>query len=276
MTSSAPLTIACFQANSALGDVEANLVRALAVIAEAADAGADIVLFPETYLQGYCADELLAATAEPVPGPATDRLRAAAAENDIHVVMGMARAAELHPYFVYNSAVLLHPDGRVDVYDKVHLGTVHPVKETSYYAPGRSAPVFDTRFGRISLQICNDLWYPEISRIYALEGAALNVVLSAGPRSFAEQWTTMLKARAIENQSIFAYVNVAGRQKEIDFFGGSQVVMPDGELAAQGPLDAEALVLATVDLNEVERARRRWMMLRDRVPSLYERLGREL
>jgi predicted amidohydrolase len=266
------VTIACYQGNSVLGDVSANLARALDVIADAGERGADVVLFPETYLQGYRADELFAETAEAVPGPSTTRIAAAAREHDLYVVMGLARAEVEHPYFVYNSAALVGPEGVVGFYDKIHLGTLHPFRESMYFARGTATPVFDTRFGRVSIQICNDFWYPELSRVYTLGGATLNLVLSAGPHSFCEHWTTMLKARAMENQAVYAYTNVAGAQKDFAFFGGAQVVTPDGEVVVRGPLDEEALVVTTIDLARVERARRKWMILRDRVPELYDSL----
>lgn len=270
------VTIACFQGNSALGEVEVNLVRALEVMAEGAAAGADIVIFPETFLHGYRADELFADTAVAVPGPAVERLADAARAHGLYVVMGLARAQQEHPWFVYNSAILAGPEGVLGVYDKVHLGSVHPVRERSYFATGRRAPVWRTRFGALSIQICNDLWYPEMSRLYALQGAELNVVLSAGSHEFCEQWTTMLQARAIENQAFFAYTNVAGEQKDSAFFGRAQVVGPDGAVVALGPLGVEELTVATVDLADVQRARRRWMILRDRVPDLYQPLVADL
>ena len=269
------VTLACFQGSSELGDVDANLARACEVVAEAAARGADLVCLPELYLHGYRADEAFAETAQPVPGPATDVLVETARRHGVHVVAGLARAATEHPWFVHNSAVVVGPEGLLGSYDKVHLGSVHPFHEPTYFAPGTRTPVFDTPFGRISVQICNDFWYPELSRVYTLEGAVLNVVLSAGPHAFADHWTTMLKARAMENQAVYAYANVVGRQKDSAFFGGSQVVTPDGEVVARAPLDEEHLLLITIDLACVRQARRRWMILRDRAPRLYGALTDE-
>jgi predicted amidohydrolase len=193
--------VALAQLNADVGNSAANLDRAMAYVARAAEARADVVLYPEFYLEGYRADEQLARIAEPIPGPATERLTATAREYDLYIVMGMARLEKHYPYLVYNSLCFVGPEGLVGdgFYDKIHLGTFHPYIEGVYFAPGRRVPVFDTRLGRLSVQICYDVWYPELTRSYALKGAIANLVISAGPSGSAQGWTTMLQARSMEN-----------------------------------------------------------------------------
>ena len=202
------------QLNSELGDSGANMERALPYIAEAAGQGADLVMFPELYLQGYRADELNATTAEPIPGPATERLLAEARKHDIYVVMGMARLEENFPHLVYNSLCFIGPEGMVEYYDKIHLGTFHPYIEGVYFAPGQRTPVFDTRFGRVSLQICYDACFPELTRAYAVMGSVVNLVISAGPSVAKDIWKVLLQARSLENLFPSVYCNVVGTQKD--------------------------------------------------------------
>jgi predicted amidohydrolase len=263
------LTVALAQLNSVLGDSAANLERAVGYVERAAAAGADLVMFPELYLQGYRADEQFALTAETIPGPTTARLEELAARHDLYIVMGMARTEDAFPYLVYNSLCFVGPEGLLGYYDKIHLGTFHPYIEGVYFAPGDRAPVFDTRFGRVSLQICYDVWYPELTRAYALQDSQVNLVISAGPSGFVDGWTTMLRARSMENLFPSVYCNTVGKQKDFSFFGGSKIVAATGQVTTEAKLDEEDFVVGTVDLAQARLMRKQWLLFRDRNPAAY-------
>jgi predicted amidohydrolase len=259
------------QLNSELGNSQANLDRAMEYIARASEAGASLVMLPELYLQGYRVDDLTAHTAEPVPGPATERLIKAAREYDVYIVMGMARLEEHYPYLVYNSLCFAGPDGLVGdgYYDKIHLGTFHPYIEGVYFAPGRRVPVFDTRLGRLSVQICYDVSFPELTRSFAVKGSLVNLVISAGPSVAVDAWRTLLQARSMENLMPSVYCNVVGWQKDFSFFGGSKVVSAAGQVTTEAKLDAEDFVVGEVDVEQAILMRRQWLLFRERRPDLY-------
>ena len=257
------------QLNSELGNPQANLERAMSYIARAAEQGADLVMFPELYLGGYRADELNATTAEPVPGPTTERLLAEARKHDLYIVMGMARLEEDYPHLVYNSLCFVGPGGMVEYYDKIHLGTFHPYIEGVYFAPGHRAPVFDTRLGRVSLQICYDACFPELTRTYAVKGSVVNLVISAGPSVAKDTWKIILQARSLENLFPSVYCNVVGAQKDFTFFGGSKIVNASGVVTAEAKFDEEDFIVGTVDVAEAILLRRQWLMFRERRPDLY-------
>ena len=263
------------QLNSVLGDSGANLERALPYIAEAAGQGADLVMFPELYLQGYRADELNATTAEPIPGPSTERLLAEARKHDIYIVMGMARLEEDYPHLVYNSLCFIGPEGMVEYFDKIHLGTFHPYMEGMYFAPGQRTPVFDTRFGRVSLQICYDACFPELTRTYAVMGSVVNLVISAGPSVAKDTWKIILQARSLENLFPSVYCNVVGTQKDFSFFGGSKIVDASGVVTDEAKFDEEDFIVGTVDVAAALLLRRQWLMFRERRPDLYAPLTAE-
>ena len=263
------------QLNSELGDSGANLERALPYIAEAAGQGADLVMFPELYLQGYRADELNATIAEPIPGPSSERLLAEARKHDIYIVMGMARLEEDYPHLVYNSLCFIGPEGMVEYYDKIHLGTFHPYMEGVYFAPGQRTPVFDTRFGRVSLQICYDACFPELTRTYAVMGSVVNLVISAGPSVARDTWKVILQARSLENLFPSVYCNVVGAQKDFTFFGGSKIVNASGVVTDEAKFDEEDFIVGTVDVAEAILLRRQWLMFRERRPDLYAPLTAE-
>lgn len=269
MGNAARVKIGLAQLNSELGENAANLRRAEEYIRKAAAEGCDLVMFPELYLQGYRADERFVDVAEPIPGPATRRLEELAIEHDLYIVMGMGRLEERFPHLIYNSLCFVGPDGLLGCYDKVHLGTFHPFIEGVYFAPGRFAPVFETRFGRVSLQICYDSWFPELTRTYALKGSLLNLVISAGPSGSEDSWKTMLRARSMENAFPSVYCNAVGWQKDFSFFGGSKIVNASGIVTTEAKLDEEDFVVGEVDLAEALRIRRHWLLFRERNPAVY-------
>ena len=232
-------------------------------------------MFPELYLQGYRADELNATIAEPIPGPATERLLAEARKHDIYIVMGMARLEEDYPHLVYNSLCFIGPEGMVEYYDKIHLGTFHPYTEGVYFAPGQRTPVFDTRFGRVSLQICYDACFPELTRTYAVMGSLVNLVISAGPSVAKDTWKIILQARSLENLFPSVYCNVVGTQKDFSFFGGSKIVNASGMVTDEAKFDEEDFIVGTVDIAEALLLRRQWLMFRERRPDLYAPLTAE-
>jgi predicted amidohydrolase len=271
----AKVMIGLAQLNSELGNNVDNLHRAEEYIARAAGEGCDLVMFPELYLQGYRADHLFVDTAEPIPGPTTDRLEELARQHDLYIVMGMGRLEECFPHLLYNSLCFVGPDGLLGYYDKVHLGTFHPYVEGVYFAPGRHAPVFDTRFGRVSLQICYDSWFPELTRTYAVKGSLLNLVISAGPSGSEDAWKTMLRARSMENAFPSVYCNTVGRQKDFSFFGGSKIVNASGIVTAEAKYEEEDFITGAVDLEEALRIRRHWLLFRERNPAVYAPLTAE-
>ncbi|MGH2617818.1 MAG: carbon-nitrogen hydrolase family protein, partial [Thermomicrobiales bacterium] len=130
-------------------------------------------------------------------------------------------------------------------------------------------PVFDTRFGRVSLQICYDSWFPELTRTYAVKGSLLNLVISAGPSGSEDAWKTMLRARSMENAFPSVYCNTVGRQKDVSFFGGSKIVSAAGKVTTEATFDEEDFVTGAVDLQEALRIRRHWLLFRERAPELY-------
>ncbi|MDE0203561.1 MAG: hypothetical protein OXK73_14125 [Rhodospirillaceae bacterium] len=216
-----------------------------------------------------------ATTAEPIPGPSTERLLAEARKHDIYIVMGMARLEEEYPHLVYNSLCFIGPEGMVEYYDKIHLGTFHPYREGVYFAPGQRTPVFDTRFGRVSLQICYDACFPELTRTYAVMGSVVNLVISAGPSVAKETWKVILQARSLENLFPSVYCNVVGTQKDFSFFGGSKIVNASGVVTDEAKFDEEDFIVGTVDVAEALLLRRQWLMFRERRPDLYAPLTAE-
>ena len=278
------LTLALCQLSSKVAtspqDVKENLDKALGYVTKAAQAKADIVVFPEMYLTNYTAQQESQILAEPVPGPTTNVLARAARDNNIYIIMGMPVVCNNYPGLVMNSAVVIGPkEGPMGVYSKMTLPTFHiagiMVTEGLYWTPGTEIPIFKIKGWDIAVNICQDAWLPETPRMQALLGAELIITISAGPTPFKAGWTPVLKVRAMENRVFQAYANVVGTFRGVSFFGGISIVTPGGDEIARGPDDEEAMVVGTININDLYMARCGFPGLRpgyDLEPYLYQRL----
>lgn len=273
------LTLALCQVGSELGQKEKNLEKALTYVELAAQEGADLVAFPETYLANYMAQPESRYLAEPVPGPSTLALAEAAQAHNIYIVLGMPTCVKEFPGLVRNSAAVIGPQGVMGVYSKLSLPTCSfggiLFTEGNYWTPGTSLPLFEVRGWKVAINICYDCWIPETPRVQTLMGAQLLLTISAGPNPTAEGWDHVLKTRAAENRVYQAYCNVVGTFQGVSFFGGNRIVSPDGKEVVRGPMGEEAMVVGTINAHVLYEARCKLPSLRPGldIPSyLYRRL----
>lgn len=255
------------QFEASLGNKRDNVEKMLDYIDRAARAKVNVVAFPEMALTGYQCHEKFRELAEPIPGPSTQPIADLAKKEGIYVTLGMP---ELAGYYMYNSAPLFGPEGVAGVWRKPFLATARaPVPggqpgecvlldEAMYFKAGTDIPTFDTRFGKLGIMICKDIWYPEIARTHAVRGAPLLLCISAAPLT----WPTALflpigRARAMENMTWLGYVNLVGVEDSVPFKGGSFIANHVGEVVAsasageeareeivEGEIDTEALLKA--------------------------------
>jgi predicted amidohydrolase len=254
----------------AASDKAANLARVLEVAELAGRRRVDLLVFPEVFMYRRPADETIppAVIAETLDGPFMRGVTRAAVERGLHLVIGLSELAPGESSRAYNTAVLVSPAGeRLAVYRKVHLYDSFSGGESQYIVPGSEPPpVVTTSLGRIGLQICYDIRFPEWSRILALRGAELIAMPTSwvsGPMK-EEHWITLVRARAIENT---CWV-VAADQVHPDRIGRSLVVDPMGVVVADGG-EEPGLIVAEVDLDRVRRVRQTLQVLAHRRPDLY-------
>jgi predicted amidohydrolase len=256
------------QLNPRLLDKEANLERALSAIEEASRGGAELLVFPELFLAGYYMRERTKSEAESLEGPSLSRLARSAKERGMLVVLGFP---ELDGEAVYNSAAVIDADGRIlGTHRKAHLYGVEP----EYFAAGDRFPVFDTTVGRIGIQICFDVEFPETARLLALSGARILISASANMRPFEAHQEVYLRARAIENQVFHVLVNRVGREEDTDFFGRSGIADPLGNLIVDAG-EREGLFYASIKTPLIHEAASTLKYLDKRRPELYGGLTRE-
>ena len=267
--------VAVVQNAPRLGDVEGNLAACVAQLDRAAAAGSDLVVFPECALSGYMlSDEQSARNcADRIPGHLTGTLSAACQRMGLHCVVGML---ETEGSTLYNTAVLIGPEGVIGRYRKSHIACIGVDRFT---APGNeSYEVFDTPVGRIGLQICYDWRFPEITRVLALEGAEMIIHPTNSPVPAREIAEYITRARAAENAVFFVTANRCGSESGTAFFGWSQIVDPLGRRVVEAGAE-ETVITADLDLRlardkiiEPQQGGYNVALFDDRRPELYSRL----
>jgi predicted amidohydrolase len=264
--------IALAQIGCEQGNKKKNLETIRKNVAKAKTEGAQLVIFPELSLTGYVVRDQIYELAERIPGPTTRIVEKLAKEHKQYIIFGMPEASEKAQATLYNSAVLVGPNGFIGKYHKMYLPTHSVFEEKRYFRPGYQVAVFDTKLGKIGLVICYDIYFPEVLRLTRLKGAQLIVCISASPgirRSFFE---TLTIARAIENTAFLAYVNMAGIEDGLQFWGGSRLVGPAGGIIAQAKYDEEDFVIAEMDYADAKAVEAFVPTLRDLRPELFDKL----
>jgi predicted amidohydrolase len=242
------MLVAAAQIEPKLAEPERNLEACLARLEEAAAAGAELLVLPECAIPGYMfesAEEALP-FAEEVPGPSTEVLERESRRLGMHVVCGLL---ERDGDTLRNAAVLVGPDGLVGTYRKTHLPFLGVDR---FVVPGDELTVYDTPLGRIGVEICYDLRFPEVTRTLALKGADIVAHPTNFPMAAKVQTELITVARAAENRIYLLTANRVGKERSGEFCGWSQIVDPYGTRLAEAGETEEALLVADVD---VEKAR---------------------
>jgi predicted amidohydrolase len=259
------MRLALWQTEGHFEGKAANLAALSRMAQASALAGADIVLCPECWLSGYnLSKEACEKEAEPQGGTSMQVIGRIAADNNIAIAYGYV---ERDGAVLYNSAAFVGCDGNLlGHYRKVHLFSDF---EHARYIPSNSfAPSFLYRDWRIGLLICYDVEFPEAVRAVALEGANLILIPTALTPEYGAVPDRIVPARAVENQIFVAYCNHSGVENGLEFLGSSCLAGPYGEkLVAAGA--GEALLIADISHDMLERAKPVFPYRRDRRPELY-------
>lgn len=265
-----PMRIALVQFEGEVCEVEANTAHACDLIAEAAAGGADLVVLPELFSTGYNLNIVgprILDLIEPVDGPTVMALREAARANGVYVIAGLALAKEELPAVAYNSSVFIDREGELmGTFDKAHLWAL----ERFYFRSGNAFPVFDTEFGKVGIMICYDMGFPEVARILALKGAELIVCPSAWCEEDHDVWNYNTQCRALENTVFLAAVNRHGREDDLYMGGHTRICNPRGAVIAELAEEAEGILYADLDFDQLKTFRTASPYLRDRRPELYD------
>jgi len=266
------ITLALVQISSQRGNKQENLGKIEELTTKAKKLGADLAVFPEMCLTGYVVRDQLYELAETIPGPSTNKVEDIARKTGMHVIFGMPTLSEKTRATLFNTAVFVGPKGTIGTYHKMYLPTHSVFEEKRYFRQGYQAAAFNTPIGNIGLCICYDLFFPEVTRLTRLAGAQLIVCISASPAVRRNYFEILASARALENTAYLAYVNLVGVEDGLQFWGGSRLINPTGDIVAKAKYDEEDFVLCEVDFGELRSAEAFIPTLRDLRPELFDKL----
>jgi len=266
------MKVAVVQMDVKILERQRNLDKILDSLESAAGAGAGIVVFPECALTGYCfvSREEADGVAEPVPGPSTEALWAAARKLDCTVIAGML---ERDGERMFNAAAVVTPQGIAGTFRKLHLPYLGIDR---FVTPGdKPFPVFETPHGKIGINICFDCSFPEAGRVLKLKGVQLLAIATNWPMG-SDSWQHTPKVRATENHFHVVAADRVGEERGFRFVGHSQIVDFTGKTLAEAGESEETILLAELDLvgadrNRVVRVPGQWEFdrLAARRPEMY-------
>lgn len=236
---------ACLQLRVDLCHRQENTARALKMAELAVDHGADILVFPETFITGFCYDQ----APDEQPYPSLDPFRAFVRDHGC-LIIGSLMGGK------YNLGFCLEHEG-IQFQPKIHP---FDQEKLHFLGGGRISPL-KTRLGLVGLEICYDLRFPEVARTLALQGADFLVTIGQFPATRREHWRTLCLARAIENQLPHLASNWANA-------GGSLIIDARGQVQAEADQE-EVVIFGEIDLDERDRWRKEISYLGERRPELY-------
>ena len=266
-------------------DADANIETAMGLVREAAGLGANIVLIQELFETPYFPAEEREdrfALARPLEGhPTIAKMSALARELEVVLpVSFFERAGNSH----FNSLAMVDADGSVlGVYRKSHIPDGPGYEEKYYFTPGNTGfRVWKTRYGNIGAAICWDQWFPECARAMALQDAEIFLYPTAigdeplqNPVDSREPWQRVMQGHAAANMIPVVASNRIGTEEsasKLTFYGSSFITDATGAMLAEAPMDAQAVITASFDLDELRSARAAWGFFRDRRTDLYRGL----
>ena len=264
-------------------DTGANVDRAEALVHEAADAGAQVILLQELFETPYfCIDEqsrhfdLAQTLAEQ---PTVKRLQAVARDRGVVLPVSFFEKSGLAHY---NAIAVVDADGTIaGHYRKSHIPDFPLYEEKYYFSPGDTGfRVFDTAYGRIGIGICWDQWFPEAARAMTLLGAdmllyptAIGSELDKPEFDSKDHWQMVMRGHAAANILPVVASNRIGEETSgelsMQFYGSSFIANHTGEIVETADRVSETVLTHTVDLAEIADFRREWGVFRDRRPDLY-------
>lgn len=270
-------------------DRERSIEKAEALVREAAEKGANIVLLPELFETPYFCQERRYEHYElalPVDkNPAVARFREVTRE------LGLVMPISFYERDVnsfYNSVAMLDGGELLGVYRKTHIPDDHFYQEKFYFTPGDTGfKVWETRFGKIGVGICWDQWFPEAARCMALMGAELLLYPTAiGSEPIIEcdsmpHWRRCMQGHAAANIVPVIAANRVGTERitpddgnarqssELAFYGSSFITDCYGELSEAADRSSDCVIISELDPDECRVARQEWGVFRDRRPEMY-------
>lgn len=256
--------------------MEAMFQKHVPFIEDAGKQGVQILCLQEIFNTPYFCpgqDKNWYASAEPVPGPTTERLAEYAKRFNMVIIVPIYEKEQSG--LLYNTAAVLDADGRyLGKYRKTHIPHTSGFWEKFFFRPGNLGyPVFETKYAKIGVYICYDRHFPEGARALGLHGAEIVYNPSATVAGLSQYlWKLEQPAHAAANGYFMGCINRVGVERPWNigkFYGSSYFVNPRGQIFACASENHDELLVAEFDLDMIEEVRSVWQFYRDRRPDMY-------
>jgi len=261
------MKLAVAQINPTLGNVEKNKIKMISYIESAIKKGVELVVFPELSLTGYLLEELTFDVAG-IPVEFYELSK------KISILFGGIE--ESKDYYYYNSAFYLE-DGKLQhTHRKVYLPTYGLFDEGRYLKSGNEIKAFDTKFGRFGILICEDAWHLSNPYLLSVDGADYVFTLVNSPSRGAQgaklspnqTWDEMMRTYSKLLTSFYIFAHRVGYEDGVNFFGGSRVYSPAGDILGEAKTFEEDMIVVDLDKRNLRRARINNPVMRDEKPEL--------
>ena len=265
------MKLAVAQINPTLGNIDKNKEKMIKFIEEAIEKGAELVVFPELALTGYLLEELTYDVAG-IPDEFYELSK------KISILFGGIE--ESKEYYYYNSAFYLE-DGKLQhTHRKIYLPTYGLFDEGRYLKSGNDIKAFDTKFGRFGILICEDAWHLSNPYLLKVDGADYVFTLVNSPSRGAQgdklspnkTWDDMMSTYSKLLTSFYIFAHRVGYEDGVNFFGGSKVYSPNGEILVDGKNFEEELLITELDVRNLRRARINNPVMRDEKPEMVKKI----
>lgn len=257
------LTVSLIQMQCSCGDKAKNLTKAEKLIAQATLAKAKLVVLPELFNTGYRVEKQDQEMAEHIPGPTTKWMQEIARNYQTYLCGAIIERDSTGK--LYDTAVLIGPDGVIGTHRKMHLWG----GEEQRFGHGDKLEVFKLPFATVGMLICYEIGFPEQSRVLTQKGADILIFTSAFGKARAYAWDVASRSRALENGTYVLACNRTGTEADTVMGGLSRVVAPNTQILAGAGADEEAIITATLDLDAVTANRQTLPYLRDLNQKLF-------
>ncbi len=259
--------IALAQTTAVLGNVAANAANHISLAKQAITEKADAIIFPELSLTGYTLRDLnLDVALDPTTAEVLSELRSLSKK--ITIICGGVDRSQNGG--LYNAAFVFEGGELIHTHRKIYPPTYGIFEEQRYFLPGNTVRAFDSKkLGRIGVLVCEDLWHPSLPYLLAYQDAQLIITIAASPTRIGEVKDTD-DATAPTNYHInrehhstyarlfsvyMAFVNRVGVEDGVNFWGGSEVVAPSGDVIKRASFFQEDIIIADIDPNAIARSR---------------------
>jgi predicted amidohydrolase len=253
------ITVAVAQPKPTLGNITANLEMTERLIQEARENNADLLVFPELGLTGYYLRDMVPVVAMHDEHPVIEKLRKYS--RSISLVIGYIEESPDRRF--YNAALYLEDGRLVHKHRKVYLPTYGMFDEHRYFAAGDSVAAFDTKYGRMGMLICEDVWHLSAGSILSADGADIMLHLASSPArgikpdgrlDVYDIWENLNRTYARSFCCYVIFANRVGCEDGLTFWGGSEVIDPDCGLAGKAAYLDEELLFVEIDYEKIRRA----------------------